>query len=70
MFAIKLETFVKSGVWRQYDERLLSWSPWWGPGGKGGKAKNCGAVALMDNENAGEWYDDLCANPKRFICEV
>merc|ERR1719400_926591 len=47
---------MSEGVWRQYDEELLSWSPWWfDEEPLGGKERNCGRVALKEDRYAGQW---------------
>ena len=63
--------FVLSGVWRQYDEGLLSWTPWWGHEQPlGGRDYNCGAVGLAEDVNAGKWATSPCsATLMHYICE-
>ena len=64
-----------SGVWRQADGTLMSWSPWWlarkdaqgNP--SGGKAENCAGVHLDDRTFAGQWADDTCTNAHYYVCE-
>ena len=66
----------RSGVWRQADGTLLSWSPWWltekdvqgEP--SGGKASNCAAVHLDDDIMAGQWFDATCTNARHYVCEI
>ena len=65
----------RSGVWRQADGTLLSWSPWWvtykDEQGEpnGGKASNCAAVRFTDDTVAGQWYDAACTEAKYYVCE-
>merc|ERR1711934_620955 len=66
---------VSEGVWHQFDEKLLSWSPWWNTDSDGsdepdgGKEQNCGVVALTEDKHAGKWADTLCSAPRHYICE-
>ena len=68
-------SFSWSGVWRQADGTLLSWSPWWGAGKDqqgdpdGGKAENCAYVVLDESTYAGQWYDNPCTVAHHYVCE-
>ena len=57
------------GVWRQYDEQMILWSPWWTYGRDGGVGANCALIDLSEDTNAGDWEDDPCATAHRYICE-
>ena len=58
------------GVWRQYDEKLLSWSPWWyGEDQYGGTERNCGLVRLDGGISAGQWLPGPCTGAVHYICE-
>ena len=58
------------GVWRQFDENVLSWSPWWsGDEPDGGRGQNCAEVALTEDQYAGKWASHVCSTPLPFICE-
>merc|ERR1712156_164965 len=67
------------GVWRQYDGKLIDWSPWWrvmpnDPNGGDpnlGEHENCGAFTLSKSRDAGKWFDYPCteADHYRYICE-
>ena len=60
-----------SGVWKQYDGGLISWSPWWKPNEpSGGKAENCAVVDLSEDKYAGQWADLPCSAATHFICEI
>ena len=65
----------RSGVWRQADGTLLSWSPWWvaqkGYQGtpNGGKADNCAYNHLDESTYAGQWYDTACTGALHYVCE-
>ena len=65
---IKRETILQ-GVWRQYDEQMILWSPWWTYGRDGGTLANCAVIDLSEDTNAGDWEDDLCTSAHRYICE-
>ena len=59
-----------SGVWRQYDEELLSWSPWWfDEHPYGGTGWNCGRVGLREDHYAGQWASQACRVAYHYICE-
>ena len=64
-----------SGVWRQADGTLLSWSPWWATlkdvqgEPSGGKAENCADVILDESTLAGQWRDAACSSAKYYVCE-
>ena len=72
-----MRSLVKSwsGVWRQADGTLLSWSPWWAADAdaqgypNGGKAKNCAGVVLNEDTYAGQWYDNPCTVAHHYVCE-
>ena len=34
------------GVWRQYDEQLILWTPFWADGPSGGTSENCVGVTV------------------------
>merc|ERR1711872_979526 len=67
---------LSEGVWRQYDEKLISWTPWWrthagnyAADPDGGKAQNCAGIYLTEDGFAGRWFDDPCESSYRYICE-
>ena len=35
------------GVWRQYDEQLILWTPFWADGPSGGTSENCVGVNVF-----------------------
>ena len=35
------------GVWRQYDEQLILWTPFWADGPSGGTSENCVGVTIF-----------------------
>merc|ERR1719479_541744 len=44
---------IKSeGVWLQYDETPISWTPWWAKNADGGNTQNCAHVYLGEDEFA------------------
>ena len=52
-----------SGVWKQYDGGLISWTPWWVSNDPaGGKKENCAVVGLSEDGLAGRWSDISCSN--------
>merc|ERR1712203_1339267 len=52
---------MSEGVWRQYDEELISWTPWWyREDTYGGTGRNCGAVYLGETVYAGQWVSFAC----------
>jgi hypothetical protein len=60
------------GVWRQYDNQMILWSPWFWDGRNGGRASNCAVVDLSEGDNAGEWGDAPCTHATKahpYICE-
>jgi len=60
---------LSEGVWRQYDEQMILWSPWWLDGRNGGRGSNCAVIELSEGVNAGDWGDDPCTAAHRYICE-
>ena len=61
---------LQSGVWKQYDGGVISWTPWWAADDpNGGKAVNCGKVYLSEDANAGQWADGICSRANYYICE-
>jgi len=65
---------VSEGVWRQFDESILSWSPWWNMQANsyepdGGREQNCGLVGLSQDHHAGKWAADPCSKQRPYICE-
>merc|ERR1711990_310894 len=64
---------LSEGVWRQYDEQMILWSPWWengGGGGNGGRGQNCALLNLDEGAYAGEWADNPCTSDVwHYICE-
>ena len=64
-----------SGVWRQWDGTLLSWTPWWSQITRhelgGAEASNCAGISLGGGEWAGKWWTAVCSTPNiwRYICE-
>ena len=70
-------TFL-SGVWRQWDGTLLSFTPFWyqhvraEPGG--GSAENCGGVGWGVKSDptmsaAGQWWANACSREHHYVCE-
>ena len=60
----------QSGVWLQYDETPISWTPWWITNEPdGGNTHNCAHVNLGGDENAGKWSAYICTESYHFICE-
>ena len=61
------------GVWRQYDEQMILWGPWWqngGNGGNGGRGENCALINLSESGDAGVWADVPCSDTRYYyICE-
>merc|ERR1719228_1213108 len=52
---------IGEGVYRQFDESLITFAPLWYSGEpQGGKGQNCLLVRLSDDGNAGKWWDDPC----------
>merc|ERR1712037_712842 len=60
---------LSEGVWRQYDEQMILWGPWFFDGSNGGRGSNCALIDLSEDTNAGEWADDPCTKAHRYICE-
>ena len=64
-----------SGVWRQADGTLLSWSPWWAaPKDEQGEpnhgtAENCAYVHLDEGTFAGQWWNAPCSAAVHYVCE-
>ena len=66
---------LQSGVWRQWDGTLLSWTPWWSqievnePSGADGQ--NCAGISIGWGEWAGKWWTAGCDAPttRQYICE-
>ena len=58
------------GVWRQYDEQMILWGPYWADGDRNGaRGQNCGVVRLGEDASAGAWADAACPNAFHYICE-
>ena len=62
------KTFLQ-GVWRQYDEQMILWGPWFWDGADGGKANNCAIVDLGEDEHAGKWATQPRTAAWFYICE-
>ena len=61
---------LQSGVWKQYDGGVISWTPWWAADDpNGGKAVTCALVFLSEDANAGQWADRSCSTAYHYICE-
>merc|ERR1712156_62560 len=57
------------GVWRQYDEQLILWTPYWVDGPTGGTIENCVGVTFSMDALAGKWWDNTCDTPHYYVCE-
>merc|ERR1712212_625967 len=60
---------LSEGVWRQYDEQMILWGPWFWDGKDGGRGSNCAGIDLSEDKDAGEWDDAPCTDAKFYICE-
>merc|ERR1711962_41204 len=63
---------TSEGVWKQYDEKLMSWTPWWQSATdepNGVREENCGAVNMTGGPYAGQWYSYFCSVAQHYICE-
>ena len=76
----KTTKFHLSGVWRQYDGQLLSWTPWWlemaYQGSVAPQRGNCALISLSDRKwEAGRWSAGPCKDEGQlgefnYICEI
>ena len=60
------------GVWRQWDGRVVPWTPYWNAANNepnGARLENCGAVSFGPGELAGKWRSHFCSTPQYYICE-
>ena len=60
------------GVWRQWDGRVVPWTPYWNAANNepnGARLENCGAVSFGPGEGAGKWWSYFCSTPLNYICE-
>merc|ERR1711988_147535 len=60
------------GVWRQWDGRMVPWTPYWSAATNepnGGRSENCGGVSFGPGELAGKWWSHFCYEPYKYICE-
>ena len=57
------------GVWRQYDEQMILWSPFWSDGRPEAREANCAVIGLSEDKNAGGWADSGCTVAHPYICE-
>merc|ERR1711872_982460 len=56
---------MSEGVWRHFDNQLLSWTPWWNAGPPGDTSLNCGVFST----GTGRWDDVSCTTSLNYICE-
>ena len=56
------------GVWRQYDEQMILWSPFWWARDEV-RSGNCGIISLTMDKYAGLWSDRPCTSAYHYICE-